>query len=49
MNRRLQNKFADADKLAASLKESATADANGNISVDQLKTFVLATVEDDLI
>ena len=49
MNRRLQNKFGDASKMSALLNEQVKADVNGNISVDQLKTFVLNCCEEDLV
>jgi hypothetical protein len=46
MNRTLKRKFGnDESKFVESLKEEVEADANGNVSCDQLKTFILNNCE----
>lgn len=41
MNRRLKTKFGSKEKFEEAFKQDVHADKNGNISVDQLKDFVL--------
>lgn len=50
MNRKLKIKFGqNQEAFEKQLAEEVKPDANGNISVDQLKQFVLTHCEDDLM
>jgi len=49
VNRKIKRVFKDENELDSKIKECVTADANGNVSVDQLRDFVLELVEDDMI
>ena len=50
MNRKLKIKFGQSQaSFEKQLAEEVQPDANGNISVDQLKNFVLTHCEDDLM
>jgi hypothetical protein len=41
MNRILKSKFTSKDALEKALKEKAGVDANGNLNVDEFKTFIV--------
>ena len=45
VNRRLKREFGDRDKLDKIIKEEITPDDNGNVSVDQLRDFILKKCE----
>lgn len=49
VNRRLKKQFGDKDQFAKKVKEVIKADSNGNVSVDQLRDFILDMCEKDLI
>lgn len=49
INRKLKKKFKNESEFASKLKENITADKNGNVTVDQLRDFVLSMVETDMI
>ena len=49
INRKLVKKFGTTDNLKKQINEQITSDANGNVSVDQLRDFVLGICEEDLI
>ena len=49
MNRKFKNKFnQDQGSFESKIKTEVQADGNGNISVDQLKNFILKECEADL-
>lgn len=49
VNRRLKKQFGDQAAFEKKVKESVQADANGNVSVDHLRDFILELCEKDLI
>lgn len=49
INRRLKKLFGDETKLKERIKEEITADTNGNVSVDNLKDFVIGLCHQDMI
>ena len=49
INRRLKKEFKSEQEFESKIKGEKTADVNGNVSVDQLRDFVLTTVENDMI
>lgn len=49
VNRHFQRVFGDQQQLDSFVKENLKPDKNGNVSVDQLKDFVLAHCKDELI
>mmetsp|Transcript_16376 Transcript_16376/g.27713 ORF Transcript_16376/g.27713 Transcript_16376/m.27713 type:complete len:186 (+) Transcript_16376:1334-1891(+) len=49
INRRLKKAFPKAEDLESKIKEQILPDKNGNVSVDQLRDFVLGLCEEDLI
>ena len=50
MNRRIKRNFdGSREKFAESFKKEVQADKNGNVSVDQLKDFILTKCEKDII
>lgn len=49
MNRRIKSKFGTKEKFEEAFKKDVHADKNGNISVDQLKDFVLHQMEEDIL
>ena len=49
MNRRIKKKFGTKEKFDELFKKEVETDKHGNISVDQLKDFILHQCEDDII
>jgi hypothetical protein len=49
INRRLKKQFGDQATFSKKVKDVMVADANGNVSVDQLRDFILDQCEGDLI
>ena len=49
VNRKLKKHLGAKSVLDDKIKEEMTADTNGNVSVDQLREFVLKLCEQDLI
>jgi len=49
INRRLKQQFKGLDSFDKKLKADVKADKNGNVTVDQLREFVLGIIEDDMI
>lgn len=49
VNRFLKDKFVNKDTFVKQLKEKAGADANGNLSLDDFKAFVVDSCRDELI
>lgn len=49
VNRQLTKKFENKEAFEKVLREKADIDKNGNLSVDEFKTFLLDTCSDDLI
>lgn len=49
VNRRLKKQFPDFNTFDQKLRQEVTSDVNGNVSVDQLRDFLLAIVEKDMI
>lgn len=49
VNRKFKNLFGTQDKLDSKIKEELKPDKNGNVSVDDLRDFVLKTIEHDMI
>jgi len=49
INRRLKRDFKTEGDLHEEIKSKLSADKNGNVSVDQLRDFVLGIVEPDMI
>lgn len=49
VNRRLKKIFSDKSEFSNKVKDVIKTDANGNVSVDQLRDFILDTCEKDLI
>ena len=49
MNRRIKRKFGTVDKWNEAFSKDQKPDKNGNVSVDQLKDFVLHALEDDIM
>ena len=45
INRRLKKEFKTQSKFDKKIKEEITSDKNGNVSVDQLRDFVLHIIE----
>lgn len=41
MNRRIRKKFGTKDKFEEAFKNEVKPDKHGNVSVDQLKDFIL--------
>jgi len=49
VNRRLKKQFGDQTEFSKKVKEVIKSDANGNVSVDQLRDFILDLCETDLV
>lgn len=49
MNRRIRKKFDTKEKFEEAFKSEVKPDKHGNISVDQLKDFILQQCEEDII
>jgi hypothetical protein len=49
VNRRLKKQFGDQGAFEKKVKEAVESDANGNVSVDHLRDFILDLCEKDLI
>lgn len=49
VNRKLKRAFKSKEELQAKIKSEIQADANGNVSVDQLRDFVLGLCEEELM
>ena len=49
INRRLKKEFKNQAELETKIKTDLNADANGNISVDQVRDFILTLVENDML
>jgi hypothetical protein len=49
VNRRLKKQFGDQTTFEKKVKEAVESDANGNVSVDHLRDFILDLCEKDLI
>lgn len=49
MNRRIKKKYGTQEKFEEAFKKEVEADKNGNVSVDQLKDFILSQCEEDII
>lgn len=49
VNRRLKKQFGDKSEFSKKVKEVIKCDANGNVSVDQLRDFILDLCETDLV
>lgn len=49
VNRFLKDKFVSRDSFVKQLKEKAGCDANGNLSLDDFKAFVVESCRDELI
>ena len=49
VNRKLKKQFGDITKLQDKINQELTADSNGNVSVDQLKDFVISLCAQDMI
>ena len=49
VNRRLKKQYGDQTTFQNKVKDAIQADANGNVSVDQLRDFILDLCEKDLI
>ena len=49
MNRRIRKKFGTKDKFEEAFKNEVKPDKHGNVSVDQLKDFILHQCEEDIM
>lgn len=49
VNRKLVKKYGTIENFKKIVGEQINSDANGNVSVDQLRDFVLSICEEDLI
>jgi len=49
INRRIKKNFKDQAEVENKIKETLKADQNGNVSVDQLRDFILEIMEKDLL
>lgn len=49
INRKLKKIFLSESDFDNKLKTEITADKNGNVSVDQLRDFILDVVENDMV
>lgn len=49
MNRRIRKKFDSKEKFEEEFMKEIKTDKHGNISVDQLKDFILHQCEEDII
>lgn len=49
LNRRFKKTYPTQGDFDKKLRETVAADANGNVTVDQLRDFVLGLVEDDMV
>ena len=49
MNRRIRKKFTTEKDFEEAFKKEVKPDKHGNISVDQLKDFILHECEDDIM
>jgi hypothetical protein len=49
INRRIKKNFKDKAEVDKKIQESLNPDANGNVSVDQLRDFILEIMEKDLL
>ena len=49
MNRRIRRKFGTKENWDEAFKNEQKPDKNGNVSVDQLKDFILHSLEDDIM
>ena len=49
VNRKIKNQFPNKGEFEKKVKESIEADGNKNVSVDQLRDFILEICHDDMI
>ena len=49
INRRLKKEFKSQEELESKIKADLKPDANGNVSVDQVRDFILTLVENDML
>lgn len=49
VNRHFQKVFGNQEQLESVIQQELKADKNGNVSVDQIKNFVLAYCKDEMV